>query len=236
MNGSRALASELVPQVVKSLPSAPGHVQAVLCPPATLLSEVGAMLRDTPVALGGQDCHAQVHGAFTGDISAEMLKEVGCRYVILGHSERREYHAETNAQVVAKAAAVLAEGLTPVICVGETLALREMGEAEPFVANQTLASLPEQVGEGVVIAYEPIWAIGTGHTPTAENITSMHHAIAKALRTERGLEAPHVRILYGGSVKASNAKEILDLPGVDGVLVGGGSLIAAEFSAIVGAA
>lgn len=232
MNGCRALANELLSVLARSTPSDPARVKVVLCPPATLLSDVKSLREGTPIVLGAQDCHAKTHGAYTGDISAAMLKEVGCQYVILGHSERREQYGETDALVAAKALSASSAGLIPIICVGESLSQRQRGDAEAFVAQQLRSSLPELPCE-IVIAYEPIWAIGTGYVPTVEDITAMHHTIAQVLVTQRGPLSPRASILYGGSVKASNAKEILDLPGVDGVLVGGASLIAEEFSAIV---
>ena len=232
MNGSRSMASSLVPQLLKSIPAQPGPVEIVICPPAVLLTEVGAMLRDRPVSLGAQDCHDKPEGAYTGDLSAAMLADAGCRYVILGHSERRQHHGETNADVAAKVEAALAAGVTPILCVGESLEQRRAGEAEPLVAAQLRASLPARLTGELAVAYEPIWAIGTGLTPSVDDITSMHAALSETLKTI----APSALLLYGGSVKAANAREILDLPGVDGVLVGGASLNADEFSAIVAAA
>lgn len=232
MNGSRTSSAALVSQLIKSLPTRIAGVQTVICPPSIFLQEVGAMLRDSPIALGGQDCHAESSGAFTGDISAPMLAEAGCRYVILGHSERRERHGETDAEVAAKVAAAMRAELIPLVCVGESLDLRKSGRAESFVREQLLASLPEPAEGDVAIAYEPLWAIGSGLTPSREDITSMHAVLRAALGERRR----HVPILYGGSVKSANAAEILDLPGVDGVLVGGASLLADEFSAIIAAA
>lgn len=236
MNGSRALMSALLPPVTEAAAAAGNHVRTVLCPPAIWLSEMAAQLASTNVSLGGQDCHAENDGAFTGDVSAPMLREAGCDYVILGHSERRQYHAETDAMVAQKAAAAAKAGVMPVICVGETLALRQIGEAEPFVAKQLLASVPADINAPFVIAYEPIWAIGTGHVPTSDDIIRMHAAIANVLSETWGEAGASTPILYGGSVKAANAKEILDLPRVGGVLVGGASLIAEQFCAIVAAA
>lgn len=232
MNGSRPMASSVISQLMKNLPVRRDGVQAVICPPAIFLSEIGAMLRDSPLALGGQDCHAETSGAFTGDISAPMLAEAGCAYVILGHSERREYHGETDAQVASKVTAAVKAGLIPIVCVGESLELRKDHRAESFVTEQLRASLPSAVEGAVAIAYEPVWAIGSGLVPSPEDIISMHAALHKMLQDVR----PRVPVLYGGSVKAANAGEILDLPGVDGVLVGGASLNADEFSAIIAAA
>ena len=232
MNGSRPMASSVISQLMKNLPVRRDGVQAVICPPAIFLSEIGAMLRDSPLALGGQDCHAETSGAFTGDISAPMLAEAGCAYVILGHSERREYHGETDAQVASKVTAAVKAGLIPIVCVGESLELRKDHRAESFVTEQLRASLPSAVEGAVAIAYEPVWAIGSGLVPSPEDIISMHAALHNMLQDVR----PRVPVLYGGSVKAANAGEILDLPGVDGVLVGGASLNADEFSAIIAAA
>lgn len=196
----------------------------VVCPPATQIAAVAAAVKGSKVLWGGQDCSAQGPGAFTGDIAAEMLKELGCSYVIVGHSERRQHHGETSAQVKAKAAKALAAGLTPIVCVGEVLAEREAGKHEAVVGQQLAESVPEG---NVVIAYEPVWAIGTGKVASPEDIRAMHAFI-------RG-KAGALPILYGGSVKADNAREILHTPNVDGVLVGGASLKPDEFIAIAGA-
>jgi triosephosphate isomerase len=236
MNGSRVMMSSLVPPVIDAASVAVSRVRTVLCPPSIWLSEMAAHLSSSCVSLGAQDCHEESEGAFTGDVSASMLREAGCDYVILGHSERRQYHAEIDAQVALKASTAVKAGLIPVICVGETLELRQMGEAEAFVAKQLLASVPNEMNAPFVIAYEPIWAIGTGHVPTSDDIIRMHDAIATVLAETWGEAGAKTPILYGGSVKAANAKEILDLPRVGGVLVGGASLIAEQFCAIVAAA
>ena len=198
----------------------------VLCPPATVLQAVSEAAKGSAVRCGGQDCHEQASGAFTGDVSASMLKDLGCAFVIVGHSERRREHNEASKLVAAKARAAHAAGLVAVICVGETDADRTTGRAGTVVSAQLQDSFPDTVTpENTVVAYEPVWAIGTGKTATPDDIRSMH-AIIRARTNEK------MRILYGGSVKASNAKEILHLPNVDGVLVGGASLQVPEFLAI----
>jgi triosephosphate isomerase (TIM) len=204
--------------------------ELLVCPPFPYLHPVAAALQGRGVAVGGQDCHADPKGAHTGDVSAPMLKDVGASYVILGHSERRADHGETDAAVRAKAGAALAAGLTPVVCVGETLAEREAGRAEEVVSGQLAGSLPEGfVAAGGVVAYEPVWAIGTGRTPTEADIAAMHAAM-------RGLVGKTTRLLYGGSVKPGNAAAILALANVDGALVGGASLVASDFLAIAAGA
>jgi triosephosphate isomerase (TIM) len=200
--------------------------ELLVCPPATLLSPVGQALAGSTVALGAQDCHTEARGAYTGDISAEMLKDAGCAYVILGHSERRHGHGESDAGVRAKVAAAWRAGLVAIVCVGETKAEREAGRAETIVTTQLAGSLPDGAdARRLVIAYEPVWAIGTGLTATATDIAAMH-------RTIRGRIPAATRILYGGSVNPGNAGEILALADVDGALVGGASLKADDFWAI----
>ena len=204
--------------------------EILVCPPATLVMAVAAAVQGGPVAVGGQDCHLVAKGAHTGDVSAPMLADAGARYVILGHSERRADHHETDAVVKAKAASAIAHGLVPIVCVGETLAQREAGEAESVVRAQVAGSLPEGfVAAGGVVAYEPVWAIGTGRTPTEADIAAIHAALRQAV-------GPTTRLLYGGSVKPGNAAAILALPNVDGALVGGASLVAEDFLAIARAA
>ena len=212
----------------------PGDV--LLCPPATLVSEAAKAASGTAVAIGGQDCHAQPSGAFTGDISAEMLRDAGATAVIVGHSERRQYHSESNETVAAKARAAHRASLYAIVCVGETEAERLAGRAVDVVSTQLRESVPAEFGgHQVAVAYEPVWAIGTGRTPTVNEIREMHAAI-RAVLSERGAEGSHIRILYGGSVKPENAAEILVIPNVDGALVGGASLKAADFLRIVRAA
>ena len=204
--------------------------ELLVCPPFPYLAGVAGLLAGSAVAVGGQDCHSAMKGAHTGDVAAAMLKDLGARYVILGHSERRADYGETDALVKAKAGAALAAGLVPIICVGETLAQREAGEAEAVVSGQLAGSLPEGfVAAGGVVAYEPVWAIGTGKTPTEADIRAIH----AAMRAQVGAAT---RLLYGGSMKPSNAAGILALANVDGGLIGGAALVAADFLAIAGAA
>ncbi len=226
--GGPALAAALAARARAGLPA-----DLAICPPATLLAPVADALAGSPVALGGQDCHAEARGAFTGDVSAAMLRAAGCRYAIVGHSERRAGHGETDAQIRAKAEAALAAGLVPIVCVGETAELRAAGRAFETVDAQLRGSLPEAGGAGIVVAYEPVWAIGTGETASVADIAEMHARIREALAARGGGGAP---ILYGGSVKPSNAAAILAEMYVDGALVGGASLEAADFLAIAAAA
>ncbi len=227
MNGLKASLQD----IQKIREGAPGP-ELVICPPATLLGEAAALLKGGPVSLGAQDCHAEPSGAFTGDISAEMLKDAGCAYVIVGHSERRAGHGETDAIVRAKAQAALRAGLIPIVCVGETRAQREAGEATVVVSSQTRGSLPDGPA---ILAYEPIWAIGAGLTPTPQDIAHMHLTLRNLYVALRGAEGGRARLLYGGSVKPSNAAELLGLLNVDGALVGGASLKAQDFLAIAAA-
>ena len=206
--------------------------ELVICPPATLLARVAAVAARSALAIGSQDCHAEPSGAHTGDISAEMLKEAGCRYVILGHSERRKDHGETDTMVRAKVGAAHRAGLVAIACVGEREAERGAGHAREVVGRQLAGTLPNScTAANTVIAYEPVWAIGSGRTPTPDEIAEMHGFIRGAL-AGRLPEPAAARLLYGGSVKAANATEILKIPDVDGALVGGASLSAAEFWAI----
>ncbi|UWQ82191.1 triose-phosphate isomerase [Leisingera caerulea] len=216
--------------------SHPGPAADILiCPPATLLSRAADTARGSAVAIGGQDCHANPSGAHTGDLSAAMLKDAGASAVILGHSERRADHGETDAQVCAKAEAAMAEGLTAVICIGETLAEREAGDTLKVAGTQLAGSVPASAsGANTVIAYEPVWAIGTGKVPTLEQIAEVHDFLRAELTARFGAEtAGSIRLLYGGSVKPSNAAEIFAVSNVDGALVGGASLKAADFSPIM---
>jgi len=213
---------------------ASSQAELLICPPFVLLDRFHKALNGGAAALGGQDCHASPQGAHTGDVSAGMLKEAGATFVILGHSERREHHGETNADVRAKTVAAMAAGLTPIVCVGETGAERDAGEAEEVVRSQLMHSLPD--GFAGVVAYEPVWAIGTGRTPTEADVRAMHGAIRAALVAQHGPAGAGVRILYGGSVKPGNAAALLALPEVGGALVGGASLQAADFLAIAACA
>jgi triosephosphate isomerase (TIM) len=213
--------------------SAVPDVDLMVCPPATLIASFAAAARGSSVRIGGQDCHALASGAYTGDISAEMLKDAGAAAVIVGHSERRHYHGETDADVRAKALAARRAGLLAIVCVGETRAEREAGRALAVVGAQLDGSLPDEPGD-FVVAYEPIWAIGTGLTPTASDIAGMHRSIRERLVSHSGGAGEATRILYGGSVNPKNAKALLAVDNVDGALVGGASLKAAEFLAIAG--
>lgn len=227
MNGLQADSRERIEKLAEAVKSAKtGAFDMVLCPPATLITTVGWFLKQSSIKWGGQDCHAQSSGAYTGDISAPMLKDLGCAYVILGHSERRQYHKETSEEVLAKAKAAHAAGLIAIICIGETDAERTAGKADAVVSTQLAASMPDTATpENTVIAYEPVWAIGTGKVASTDDILKMHALIRSKSKVKS-------KILYGGSVKGSNAKEILQLANVDGVLVGGASLKADEFMVI----
>jgi triosephosphate isomerase (TIM) len=208
----------------------------LICPPATLLAAAAARLEGTDIALGGQDCHAEASGAHTGDLSAAMLADAGARFVIVGHSERRAEHGESDGLVLAKARAALAAGLTPIVCVGETRGEREAGKAESVVAAQIAGSVPpEAPPERLVVAYEPVWAIGTGLTPTPQDVARMHGFARQRIDALGPGKGGATRILYGGSVKPENAGELLRVSDVDGALVGGASLKAKDFLAIAAA-
>ena len=236
MHGVGASLSE-AEAVAASLRDSPAAGRVALCPPATLIDRMAQMLAGTSVLVGGQDCRAEVSGAFTGGISAGMLVDAGASLVILGHSERRQEFAETSEQVAAKAEAAIVAGLEPIICVGETLAQREAGEAVDVVSDQIRRSVPTGLaGRAFAVAYEPVWAIGTGLTPTLEQIEEVHRAARLALIAHLGLGASAVPILYGGSVKPDNAGDILAIAEVGGALVGGASLKAADFLGIIRAA
>ena len=232
MNGLRAATAEAA-KLRDSLDEAPASADVLLCPPATLLPVLATGLTDTKIAVGGQDCHTQVSGAHTGDVSAEMLKDAGAAFVIVGHSERRADHAETSAVVRSKADAAHRAGLTAIICIGETQGEREAGLTMDVVARQLSNSLPDGcTADNAVVAYEPVWAIGTGLTPTPDDIAAVHSAIRAAL-AERFSGGGELRILYGGSVKPSNARELLSVTNVNGALVGGASLKADDFLGII---
>jgi len=201
--------------------------------PATLLARGVEVLRTTPVAAGGQDCHPEASGAHTGDISAEMLLDSGATHVIVGHSERRTDHGESDSEVAAKAKAAWRAGLVAIICIGETRKEREDGEALAVLSRQIAGSVPESADAATaVIAYEPVWAIGTGLTPTVDDVAEAHAHIRRELERKLGEEAARIRILYGGSVKPGNARELLSILNVDGALIGGASLKAQDFLAI----
>jgi triosephosphate isomerase (TIM) len=213
-----------------------GLAELLVCPPATLLAQAAWRIKGGELSLGAQDCHPLASGAFTGDISAPMLKDAGATYVIVGHSERRTLHHETDALVRVKVEAALGAGLVPIVCVGETKTERESGEAMTIVPRQILGSLPpDGAPETLVVAYEPIWAIGTGLIPTPADVAEMHLVIRTLLGEMYGAQGLRMRLLYGGSVKPTNCGELLTLDNVDGALVGGASLRATEFLAIAAA-
>ncbi len=235
MNGLRSNLSEVVSMREATAAGIAGQAEVVVCPPATLLMAVAAICAGSPLKAGGQDCHPDPGGAFTGDVSAGMLKDAGASYVILGHSERRTLHHESNATVRLKAQAALRAGLTPIICVGETLDEREKGQALATVSAQLAGSVPEQSPHaGIVVAYEPVWAIGTGFTPAKRDIAQMHRFIREEFTRLSPEQGDGLRILYGGSVKPENAAELLSAGDVDGALVGGASLTSAAFMEIAG--
>lgn len=236
MNGLGASLEE-VATLRQALESDPPACRVALCPPATLVDRMAAAARGSVIEVGGQDCRAETHGAYTGGVSAAMLKDAGAGVVIVGHSERRQEFGETDALVSAKAEAAVAAGLAPIVCVGETLEQREAGRAVEIVRDQVMNSLPKAVLEGdFAVAYEPVWAIGTGLTPTLEQIEEVHRAVRAAMLERLGLGSAAAPILYGGSVKPDNARDILAVPEVGGALVGGASLKAADFLPIIRAA
>jgi len=231
MNGLQRSEAELAKVVAGAAKI--GAADFMICPPATLLAAFAAAARGSRVAIGAQDCHPQASGAFTGDISAEMIVDAGAVAVIVGHSERRTLHGETDAQVKAKALAAWRAGLTALVCIGETKAERDKKETLGVIGRQLDQSLPDgATGANLVVAYEPVWAIGTGLTPSPQDVTEAHGFIRERLGKRYGTAGAQVRILYGGSVKPSNAAELLTLPNVNGALVGGASLKAEEFLGI----
>jgi len=229
MNGNQREAARLAEALRDGVES----VDLLVCPPHVHLHSVATLMLGSRVSVGGQDCHSAHHGAHTGDISAAMLRDAGATFVIIGHSERRTHHGENDAAVLAKTEAALQAGLIPIVCVGETEAERMSGLADSVVEKQLTGSIPYGfITAGGVVAYEPVWAIGTGRTPSERDIAAMHATMRQALVERFGPAARTTRLLYGGSVKPSNAAEILALPEVDGALVGGASLSAADFLAI----
>ena len=222
MNGLAASLSELIilkDALAKKAPAC----DVLICPPATLIARAHAVVQGA-FALGGQDCHAEASGAFTGDVSAPMWADLGAAYVIVGHSERRQYHGETDKAVAAKAAAVIKAGLTPIVCLGESLVERDGGKTLDVVLRQLQESVPDSAASApFVIAYEPIWAIGTGRTPTVEQVAEVHVALRNGLRKRFGAAADGVRLLYGGSVKPENARSLMHAADVDGALGASGS-------------
>ncbi len=232
MNGLSAAAAEL-DKMVAGAGTVPSTVDLMVCPPATLIAAFAARAKPGRVAIGAQDCHAEPNGAFTGDISAEMLRDAGAVAVIVGHSERRAYHHESDGDVRAKAQAAWRAGLTAILCVGETRDERVAGRTLEVVGGQLQGSLPAGARpENLVIAYEPVWAIGTGLTPTTADVAEVHRFIRERLGA---LASAEIRVLYGGSVKPANASELMSVANVDGALVGGASLKAEDFLGIAGA-
>jgi triosephosphate isomerase (TIM) len=234
MNGLAASAAELE-KMIAGAATLSGKADLMVCPPATLIAAFAKATRGSAVAIGGQDCHAAASGAHTGDIAAEMLADAGARAVIVGHSERRTDHHETDREVRTKAQAAWRAALTAIVCVGEQRAQREAGETLTIVGGQLDGSLPDgATATNLVVAYEPVWAIGTGLTPTPADVAEVHAFIRQRLKDRFPEEGAGVRILYGGSVKPSNAKELLTIPDVNGALVGGASLKADDFLGIAG--
>ncbi|MBT9553268.1 MAG: triose-phosphate isomerase [Hydrogenophaga sp.] len=237
MNGSLAANQALVKAMLDGLRGAVPAADMALCAPAPYLAQMQALLQGSPIAWGSQDVSAHEQGAYTGEVSVAMLKDFGCRYVIVGHSERRQHHGETDDIVAAKAQCALAAGVTPIVCVGETLSQREAGETETVVKRQ-LAAVIHTVGHcitEIVVAYEPVWAIGTGKTATPEMAQAVH-AVLRAQLAAASTNAKRVHILYGGSMNAANAASLLAQPDIDGGLIGGASLKSADFLQIVAAA
>lgn len=237
MNGSLAGNEALVKAMLDGLGGRPPAADMALCAPAPYLAQLAALLKGSPIAWGAQDVSSHEQGAYTGEVSAGMLHELGCRYAIVGHSERRQYHGETDALVADKAKAALARGITPIVCVGETLAEREAGHTEDVVKRQ-LAAVVHACGHcitEIVVAYEPVWAIGTGKTASPEQAQQVH-AVLRAQIAAATQHPERVHILYGGSMNAANAASLLAQPDIDGGLIGGASLKAADFLQIVGSA
>jgi len=235
MHGSRKGNAELLDGIAGARPYG---CDVAVCVPFPYLAETAVALAGGDIRWGAQDCSAHEQGAYTGEVSAGMLHEFGCRYAIVGHSERRAYHGEGDALVADKARAALARGVTPIVCVGETLAQRDAGETDAVVKRQLAAvihTLAHCAGE-IVVAYEPVWAIGTGRTATPEQAQAVHALLRAQLRAATGARAGEMRILYGGSVKPDNARELFAQPDIDGGLVGGASLKTADFVAICRAA
>ena len=232
MNGLAASRAELT-KILAGVGELAGKTELMVCPPATLVAGFATAAHGSPVIIGGQDCHSAPSGAHTGDISAEMLADAGARAVIVGHSERRTDHHETDAQVRSKAQAAWRAHLTAIVCVGEQRAEREAGKTLAVVGGQLDGSLPDGAnGANLVVAYEPVWAIGTGLTPTPADVAEVHAFVRKRLAERFGAEGGRIRILYGGSVKPANANELLTIPDVNGALVGGASLKAEDFLGI----
>ncbi|MEM1045146.1 MAG: triose-phosphate isomerase [Pseudomonadota bacterium] len=236
MNGMRAALPELKAIDAGYAEAMRDRVDLAVCPPATLLSEAVASVTSGHIRIGGQDCHANENGAHTGDVSAWMIRDCGADCVIVGHSERRADHGESSTAVHAKALAAHAAGLTAIICVGESEAERDAGNTLDVVADQVAASVPDAAEpSGTIIAYEPVWAIGTGRTPTTDDVAEVHAMIRDRLESRFGTDGSAIRILYGGSVKPANAAELMGVSNVNGALVGGASLKATDFLGIAAA-
>ena len=236
MNGVRASLDELTALAGMLTTGEAPRAMVVICPPATILAAVARQGATSGILAGGQDCHPALSGAHTGEIAAGMLADAGAQYVIVGHSERRAAHGETNELVRAKAEAAIGAGLKPIICVGETESERDSGNAESVVASQLAGSIPDAGGQhDLIVAYEPVWAIGTGRTPTHDDIAQMHNSIRRQLVDRFGDKGLAIHILYGGSLKPQNAREILSIDNVNGGLVGGASLLAKDFVTIISA-
>ena len=234
MNGLKAATSE-IKKLDNLIKENGAKCDVLICPPFTLISTFVDAGADN-VAIGAQDCHMNISGAHTGDISAEMLKEMGCDHIIVGHSERRADHGENNGVVKAKAAAAQAEGAIAIICVGETIDEREAGKALDVVTSQVKASIPSDATMGnTIIAYEHVWALGTGKVPTTTDVEEVHAEVRSVLNERFGSKGDDINILYGGSVKASNANELMSVANVNGALVGGASLEADDFYGIISA-
>jgi len=232
MNGLAASQRELS-KIIAGAGAFAGKAELVVCPPATLVAAFAAAAKNSKVVIGGQDCHSEASGAHTGDISAEMLADAGARAVIVGHSERRADYHETDALVRAKAQAAWHAGLAAIVCVGEQRAERESGKTLDVVGRQLDGSVPEgSTGANLIIAYEPVWAIGTGLTPTPADVAEVHAFVRKQVTGRFGAEGARIRILYGGSVKPANARELLTISDVNGALIGGSSLKAEDFLGI----
>jgi len=235
MNGLKSAAGE-IEKLVKAAAGLAGKLDLMVCPPATLVTSFAVLAKGSRLLIGGQDCHPEPAGAFTGDIAAEMLADAEASAVIVGHSERRTYHNEDDALVRRKALAAWRAQLTAIVCIGETEAEREARRTLDVIARQLDGSLPDEAtAANLVVAYEPVWAIGTGRTPTPADVVEVHQSIRARLTGRFGAAGEGMRVLYGGSVKPSNAKELLTLANVDGALVGGASLKADEFLGIAAA-
>ena len=237
MNGSLASNAALLSEVVAGLPGA--KAASAVCVPAPYLAQCQAQLAGSALGWGAQDVSSHASGAYTGEVSVSMLRDFACSHVIVGHSERRAYHAETDAQVAAKTVAALAAGITPIVCIGETLAQREAGQTSAVVAEQlgvVLEAISHDDVANIVLAYEPVWAIGTGKTATPQMAQDVHQMLREQVAAKNAVAAAGVQILYGGSMKPDNAKELLAMPDIDGGLIGGAALKAGDFLAIIRAA